>query len=86
MNKPTTTIRFSTDKNGRARAHYWGAARRWLAISVAKADLMLATGAAVMNETTSSPLPSDYRQTSVDGDIWAPANGRAFEPATGEKP
>ncbi len=71
MNKPITTIRFSTDKNGRARAHYWGAARRWLQISTAKAELMLAAGEAVMNETTAGPIPPSYQHASVDGDIWS---------------
>lgn len=40
----TITIRISTDKNGKPIAHYWGAARRWLPISVDKAELALATG------------------------------------------
>jgi hypothetical protein len=46
----TITIRFSTDKNGRRRAHYWGLARRWLPISIDEAELRLATGRAVRNE------------------------------------
>lgn len=37
----TTTVRFSIDKNGKRRAHYWGQARRWLPISIAKAELDL---------------------------------------------
>lgn len=41
------TIRFSTDKNGRRRAHYWGLASRWLPIAVDAAELKLATGEAV---------------------------------------
>jgi hypothetical protein len=35
------TIRFSTDKNGKRRAHYWGRALRWLPISVAEAERKL---------------------------------------------
>jgi len=44
MAKRTITIRISTNKNGKPVAHYWGAARRWLPISVDAAELALATG------------------------------------------
>ena len=71
MSNRTTTIRFTTDKNGKKRAHYWGVARRWLPISVAKAEFDLATGKAVLNSTTSDPLPANYRHTSIEGDVWA---------------
>ena len=47
MAKRTVTIRFSTDKNGRPMAHYWGLACRWLPISLDKAELWIATGKAV---------------------------------------
>jgi hypothetical protein len=47
MTRRQITIRFSTDKNGRRRAHYWGLARRWLPISIEAAELKLATGEAV---------------------------------------
>ncbi|WP_156436067.1 hypothetical protein [Bradyrhizobium pachyrhizi] len=43
-------IRFSTDKNGKRRAHYWGLALRWLPISIAAAEFKLATGEAVPAE------------------------------------
>jgi hypothetical protein len=46
MTKPKITIRFSVDKNGKRRAHYWGLARRWLPISIDAAELKLATGEA----------------------------------------
>lgn len=71
MANRTITIRFSVDKNGKRRAHYWGLARRWLPISVAAAELKLATGEAVPNATTADPLPVGYIQTSVDGDVWS---------------
>jgi hypothetical protein len=45
----TVSVKFSTDKAGRPRAHYWGLARRWLPISVDKAQLWIATGKAVLN-------------------------------------
>jgi hypothetical protein len=45
----TVSIKFSTDKAGRPRAHYWGLARRWLPISIAKAEFWIATGKAVIN-------------------------------------
>jgi len=45
----TVSIKFSTDKAGRPRAHYWGRARRWLPISIAEAQLWIATGKAVLN-------------------------------------
>ena len=64
------TIRFTTDKNGKRRAHYWGMARRWLPISVDAAELKLATAEAVPQVTTSDPLPIGYVHTSVDGDIF----------------
>jgi hypothetical protein len=47
MTKRTVTIRFSVDKNGKRRAHYWGLARRWLPISIDAAEIKLATGEAV---------------------------------------
>lgn len=47
MSKRAITIRFSVDKNGRRRAHYWGLARRWLPISNDEAELKLSTGEAV---------------------------------------
>ena len=46
MAKPKIKIRFSADKNGKPRAHYWGLARRWLPISVDAAKLKLAAGEA----------------------------------------
>jgi hypothetical protein len=74
--KKTITIRIKANKNGKPVAHYWGLARRWLPISVDKAELALATGTlfgcpAVANETTSDPLPAGYVQTSIDGDVWS---------------
>lgn len=45
----TVSIKFSTDKAGRPRAHYWGLAGRWLPISIAQAELWIATGKAVIN-------------------------------------
>lgn len=50
MVKHTVTIRFSIDKNGKRRAHYWGLARRWLPISIDAAELKIATGQAVLQE------------------------------------
>ena len=64
-------IRFTTDKNGKRRAHYWGLAKRWLPISIAEAELRLATGRARMNTTTADLLPVGYRQTSIEGDVWS---------------
>lgn len=43
MNR-TITIRITSDKNGKPVAHYWGAARRWLPVSVDAAQVALATG------------------------------------------
>jgi hypothetical protein len=50
MTERPVTIRFSVDKNGKRRAHYWGLARRWLPISIEAAELKLATGEAVPAE------------------------------------
>lgn len=50
MTKRTITIRFSVDKNGKRRAHYWGLARRWLPISIGAAEIKLATGDAIRQE------------------------------------
>jgi hypothetical protein len=50
MVKFTTTIRFTIDKNGRRRAHYWSLARRWLPISVEVAEFKVATGQAVLQD------------------------------------
>ena len=44
MTRQTITIRFSTDKAGRRRAHFWGQARRWLPMSTTEAEMKLATG------------------------------------------
>lgn len=71
MTKRLISIRFTTDKNGKRRAHYWGAARRWLPISVAEAELKLATGQAQPNSTTADALPAGYVQTSIEGDVWS---------------
>ena len=38
------TIRIKANKSGKPVAHYWGMARRWLPISVAAAELAIATG------------------------------------------
>lgn len=70
MAKRKITIRFSVDKNGKRRAHYWGLAHRWLPISVAEAELKLSTGEAFPQATTSDPLPVGYVHTSVDGNIF----------------
>jgi hypothetical protein len=40
--KHRITVRIKADKNGRLRAHYWGQARRWLPMSVAEAQLIIA--------------------------------------------
>jgi hypothetical protein len=40
----TITIRIKTNKNGKRVAHYWGAARRWLPLSIDAAEIALATG------------------------------------------
>ena len=37
-------IRIKTNKNGKRMAHYYGEARRWLPLSVAAAEIALATG------------------------------------------
>jgi hypothetical protein len=50
MTRRLITIRFSTDKNGKLRAHYWGLARRWLPISVDAAKLKLAIGEAQLQD------------------------------------
>jgi hypothetical protein len=52
MSKRKITIRFSVDKNGRRRAHYWGLACRWLPISIDAAELKLATGEALPDAAT----------------------------------
>jgi len=57
----TITIRIKSNTNGKQIAHYWGQARRWLPISIAKAELALATGEvfgckAVRAETTSDSM------------------------------
>jgi hypothetical protein len=44
MSNRTITIRITTNKNGKQIAHYWGAAHRWLPLSVDAAELALATG------------------------------------------
>ena len=46
MTRRKIIIRFTVDKNGKRRAHYWGLARRWLPISIDAAELKLATGEA----------------------------------------
>lgn len=46
MARRTIKIRFSVDKAGRPRAHYWGLALRWLPISIVEANHKLATGEA----------------------------------------
>ena len=46
MTKRKIIIRFSVDKRGKRRAHYWGLAHRWLPISIDAAELKLATGEA----------------------------------------
>lgn len=41
------SIRISTDRAGRKRAHYWSMrGARWFSMEVAKAELFLATGLA----------------------------------------
>ncbi|MFC5423690.1 hypothetical protein ACFPOB_29590 [Bosea eneae] len=40
----TVTIRIKSNRNGKLVAHYWGMARRWLPISVAEAQMAVATG------------------------------------------
>jgi len=40
----TLTIRITTDKNGKRIAHYYGSALRLHRISVAEAELAIATG------------------------------------------
>jgi hypothetical protein len=50
MTSRTVTIRYSADKNGKTRIHYWGLAMRWLPISADKAELWLSTGKAVRQE------------------------------------
>lgn len=76
MANRTITIWVKTSSKGRPIAHYWGAARRWLPVSVAEAELAISTGTyrgckAVKLGTTSDPLPAGYVHTSVDGDIWS---------------
>jgi len=71
----TITIRIRANKSGKPVAHYWGAAKRWLPLSVAAAELALATGTiygakAVRVESTADPLPVGYVHTSIDGNIW----------------
>jgi hypothetical protein len=41
------TIRYSTDKNGREIAHYFGRAQRWLPITLYEAQNKIAQGAQV---------------------------------------
>jgi hypothetical protein len=70
----TITIRIRPNKAGKPVAHYWGQAKRWLAMGVAEAELALATGEfhgchAVAVETTSDPLPAGYKHTSAEGDV-----------------
>jgi hypothetical protein len=70
MTKPNMTIRFSTDKNGKRRAHYWGLARRWLPISIDEAELRLATGRAVRQGE-----PAEAAATLISG--WSAETARA---------
>jgi len=70
------SIRIRSNKNGKRIAHYWGEARRWLPMSIAEAELALATGQwgsckAVRAASTSDLLPVGYVYTSVDGDIFS---------------
>jgi len=44
--KPQITVRIKLNKNGKRIAHYWGMARRWLPISLAEAEMLIATGQA----------------------------------------
>jgi hypothetical protein len=65
MTNRTITIRIRSNRNGKPVAHYWGAAKRWLPMSVAEADVALAMGVfrdckAVAVEATSDPLPVNY--------------------------
>lgn len=71
MTKRPVSIRFSTDKAGRPRAHYWGLARRWLPISVDAAKLKLSTGEAVMIETTATVADKPFTYTSHEGDVFS---------------
>jgi len=71
MTKRTITIRFSVDKNGKRRAHYWGLARRWLPISIDAAELKLATGEAIPNETTATAADKPFIYTSREGDVFS---------------
>ncbi len=48
--KHRVIIKFTADKNGRRRAHYWGLAKRWLPISIDTAELKIAAGAAILHE------------------------------------
>lgn len=57
------SIRFSVDKNGKRRAHYWGLANRWLPISIASAELKLATGHANPAETTATAADMPFVHT-----------------------
>ena len=71
----TISIRIRANKNGKPVAHYWGAAKRWLPLSVDAAELAISTGTifgqkAERIRSTSDPLPENYVHTSVDGDIW----------------
>jgi hypothetical protein len=70
MTNRKITIRFTADKNGKRRAHYWGLARRWLPISVDAAELKLATGEAFPQETTATAADKPFIYTSVDGDVF----------------
>ncbi len=70
----TISIRLSTNKSGKPIAHYWGAARRWLPISLDAAKLALATGTLFGQPAVPAATTSDHYKgshTSVDGDIWS---------------
>jgi hypothetical protein len=60
MTHRTITIRFTVDKNGKRRAHYWGLAHRWLPISISAAELKLATGEAIPQAQTANK-PKEIR-------------------------
>jgi hypothetical protein len=71
MTNRKITIRFSVDKNGKRRAHYWGLARRWLPISISEAELKLATGEALPQETTATAADKPFVYTSREGDVFS---------------
>ncbi len=76
--KRTITIRFSVDKNGKRRAHYWGSANRWLPISADEAELKLATDPRYVRNTRDAPLTAHCDEPALSRAGEVPADEAAW--------